>query len=109
MSLVRWTEPNFKRPKIKNGTAAGIRHMGRVKGLPCVICHRPPPSSAHHCISGRYKQRRSSDFETISLCWDCQQGPQGIHANKSAWEAKHGLDTDYLPVVADMLAGEWTP
>jgi hypothetical protein len=53
MTFNRWTEPHFKPPKIKNGTAAGLKHMGRVKQLPCVCCGATP-TSAHHCISGRY-------------------------------------------------------
>ena len=52
MSFVRWTDPHFKPPKIKNGTAKGIAHMGRVKMLHCVICHAAPPNDAHHCRSG---------------------------------------------------------
>lgn len=109
MSLVRWTEPNFKPPKVKNGTPAGRRHMACVKMLPCVICGHAPPSAAHHCISDRFSQRKSSDFETIPLCWECHQGPHGIHAGKAEWEARNGKDYEFLPVVADQLAGEWNP
>lgn len=105
MSFQKWTGPNFKPPKIKNGTAAGIRHMGRVKMLPCVICNAPPPSDAHHCRSGGQLR---DDFKTIPLCKNCHQGPSGYHDAKATWEATNGLDTEFLAVVADMLAGEWT-
>lgn len=37
-----------------------------------------------------------------------QVGPHAIHTNKAAWEARNGLDTEYLAVVADMLAGDLT-
>ena len=106
MTFNRWTEPHFKPPKITNGTAAGLKHMGRVKQLPCVCCGATP-TSAHHCISGRYSQAKASDYDTIPLCYEHHQGATGIHANKAAWEATYGLDTDYLAVTRDMLAGEY--
>ena len=81
-------------------------HLARMAQLPCVCCGARPVE-VHHCISGRYGQRKSSDSETIPLCWNHHRGPDGIHASKRAWEAIYGADTDYLPVVADMLAGEF--
>ena len=91
----------------KPSKAAGKAHMARVAALPCVICGYWPVE-VHHCISGRYGQRKASDFHTIPLCLNHHRGMEGIHASKAAWEALNGLDTDYLPVVADMLAGELT-
>jgi len=93
-----------KRPKPVNGTAAGRRHMGRVKQLPCVVCLRSGPSDAHHCRSGGMAR---DDFKTIPLCKECHQGQNGYHNAKATWEATNGNDHDFLPVVADMLAGEW--
>lgn len=85
-------------------------HLARVKELPCVICGKPGPSDAHHCFCGRYGQRKASDMETIPLCKECHQiGPLAIHNDKTGWIARNGNDFDYLPVVADMLAGELTP
>lgn len=92
----------------EHGTAAARRHIARVKELPCVICHKPGPSDAHHCICGRYDQRKASDFRVIPLCKECHQwGPMAIHENKRAWIERNGNDYEFLPVVADMLAGEW--
>jgi hypothetical protein len=107
MSFIKWTAPNFQPPKIKNGTAAGKAHMARVAKLNCVCCGISTVQ-VHHCISGRYGQRKASDFHTLPLCWNHHLGPEGIHTDKAAWEAKWGMDYDYLPVVADMLAGELT-
>lgn len=110
MSFQRFDGPNFKAPKVANGTAAGMRHMRRVKQLPCVICGRSGPSEAHHVFCGRYGQRKASDFETIPLCLSCHRiGPHAIHNAKETWERINGPDYEYLAVVADMLAGEWTP
>ena len=81
--------------------------MALVKQLPCCVCGAPPPSDAHHVFCGRYGQRKASDFETISLCKECHQGPDGIHNRKSTWEAINGPDFEFLPTVADMLAGQF--
>ena len=83
-----------------------MRHMARVADLHCGCCSATTVE-VHHVISGRYSQRRAADTQTIPLCPPCHRGPLGIHANKSAWEAKYGPDTDYLAIVADMLAGEF--
>ena len=76
--------------------------MARVAGLSCVLCGSGPVE-VHHCISGRYGSRKASDFDTIPLCLHHHRGAIGIHADKARWEALHGPDTDYLPIVARML------
>lgn len=98
----------LKSPKPERGTTRARAHIERVKQLPCVVCHAPGPSDAHHCICGRYGSRRVSDFEVIPLCKDCHQvGPTAIHNGKASWVEANGPDYEYLPTVADMLAGEW--
>jgi hypothetical protein len=87
--------------------AFGKLHMAKVARLPCMICFNPQVE-VHHCISERFSQRKAWDTETIPLCVNHHRGPDGIHTNKAAWEEKYGLDKDYLPVVADMIAGELT-
>lgn len=104
--LARAKGPMGQKP-VKPSKAAGQAHMARVAGLPCVLCGSQPVE-VHHCISGRYGQHKASDFHTIPLCYPCHRGPEGIHANKAAWEERNGPDTDFLPVVADMLAGQLT-
>ena len=84
---------------------AGALHMAWVAQQPCCICGAWPVH-VHHCICGRYGQRKASDLHTIPLCYDHHQGRNGIHTSKREWEAKHGPDTKYLPIVAGMLAGE---
>ena len=72
--------------------------LAAVAKLPCVICGAYNVQ-VHHCISGRYSQRKAPDSMTISLCWNHHLGPEGIHADKAAWEAQHGPDTGFLPAV----------
>lgn len=96
-----------KPAKPERGTAAGKAHMARVKQLPCVVCAAPPPSDAHHCISGRYGSRKVSDLETIPLCKTCHQdGPEAIHQNKRQWEERHGPDHGYLDLVKSMIGSD---
>lgn len=105
MNIRRQTGTNFKQGKAERGTAAGLSHMRRVKSLPCVICHRPPPSDAHHVFCGRYGQSRASDFDTIPLCKaHHQNGPEAIHQNKRQWQERHGPDHSYLEIVKEWLA-----
>ena len=78
----------------------GLAHMARVKMLPCVACGAPPPSQAHH-VTGDKQPR--DDFRAIPLCYACHQGPQGYHAAKRSWVAKHGPDYLLLDRVAEML------
>lgn len=110
MNLMNRPPMGLKPPKPERGTAKAKRHLEAVKALPCVICHAPPPSDAHHVICGRYGQRKASDFEVIPLCKSChQEGPMAIHNGKASWIQRNGMDCDFLPVVADMPAGEWNP
>jgi hypothetical protein len=41
-----------RKPKPERGTARAKDHLARVKALPCVICHQPGPSDAHHVFCG---------------------------------------------------------
>lgn len=94
----------LKEPKPVNGTAAGRRHMGKVKQLPCVCCGKPGPSDAHHCKAGGMAR---DDFKTIPLCKNHHQGPEGFHTERETWERLYGQDADYLPMVKDQLEGQW--
>ncbi len=94
----------LKAAKPVRGTAEAKRHLARVKALPCVICKRPGPSDAHHVFCGRYGSMKASDFETIPLCKQHHQhGPEAIHNAKESWEAAHGPDWGFLPLVRALL------
>ena len=113
--LARLKGPMGQKVKAVRGTAEGRRHMARVAQLPCVACHRPGPSEVHHCICGRFGQRKASDTDTIPLCPECHRlGPIAIHQNKRAWVDAHGPDYGFLPLVAaqlnqtdDEILGDW--
>ena len=85
---------------------SGKLHMAKVAQLACVICGRWHVE-VHHVFHGRFGSRRASDFEVIPLCTAHHRiGPDAIHTDKAGWAEKYGNDFDFLPVVADALAGE---
>ena len=81
-------------------------YMAWVATQRCVCCGAWAVQ-VHHCISGRFSQRKASDRDTIPLCWNHHLGPEGIHTNKRLWEETYGPDTDYLPIMADLYAGQF--
>lgn len=59
------------------------KHLERIKTLPCACCGACGPSSAHHIREGQGMAQRASDYLTIPLCYDCHQGPKGVHGDRS--------------------------
>lgn len=98
---------------------AGIEHMGRVRALPCIICHefgmrQNSPTEAHHVKSGRYGSRKESDFDTLPLChshhnklrpYPGDEAKVGFHNAQATWEGLYGEDHEYLDRVRDILEG----
>ena len=87
-------------------TAAGDRHMARVRELGCLICGAP--ASIHH-INCHGMGMKASDFETIPLCpYHHQDGPFGeaIHNGKRTWEARYGTERHLLTLVQAKLTQE---
>lgn len=72
-------------------------HLGRIKSLPCGNCNEPAPSAAHHITEG---SRRVSHYATIPLCYDCHQGNNGIHGDKTLWKI---MKNSELSVLADTV------
>jgi hypothetical protein len=72
--------------------------LAAVAQLACVCCGARPVQ-VHHCISGRYSQRKAPDAMTIPLCHFHHLGAGGIHQDKAAWEAKWGPDHGFLSMV----------
>jgi len=57
-------------------------HMALVKSCRCVVCGANGPSFAHHIKQGLH-------LCVVALCWDCHQGPHGIHGDKARWRVAH--------------------
>lgn len=72
------------------------RYLDRVRELPCFICQKPAPSSAHHIRAGMGKSQKASDFLTIPLCHEHHQGRSGIHGDRSEMRLRKLTELDLL-------------
>ena len=81
-------------------------HLAKLAALPCVICHewnleQRSPTAVHHCIHGRYGNRKVPDSMTIPLCEGHHQGlldtsKIALHREPSKWKRMFGEDTKWL-------------
>jgi len=90
---------NHKRMKQKYSpvmNAAEKRHKAWIKSLPCIGCGAVGRSDAHHTLLSIPGKRWRRDHEfLIPVCWDCHQGPRGIHGigNELTWCERNNVDT----------------
>lgn len=85
-------------------TKAERLHLVRVKSLPCGLCGASAPSSAHHIREGQGMAQRAGHFCTIPLCYDCHQGPQGIHGDRTLWRIYR---KDEITILDETHAALW--
>lgn len=81
-------------------------HKGRVAALFCALCGAPPPSSVHHILQGRTPGRKVGHWLTIPLCWNCHQGPNGIHGDKTLWNIFKKTEFDCLNETLEIIYGQ---
>lgn len=81
------------------------KHIERVKSLSCGVCGAGHIASAHHILEGRIPGFKSPDWLTIPLCWDCHQGPRGIHGDKSRWKIYKANELQVLADTIEILYG----
>lgn len=79
-------------------TPAEREHIAAVKALPCSCCGGPG-GYAHHI-----EQRKH--FIVCALCWDCHQGPNGWHGNKTLWRIRKLDELGALNITLARLAGQ---
>ena len=64
-------------------TAAEKRHLDRVAGIGCILCHHLghgfSPAQVHHPRFSEGMSQRASHFLAIPLCPEHHQGATGIH------------------------------
>lgn len=77
-------------------TDADKEHLAEVKSLPCSLMDEPGPSYAHHI-------RQGDHYTAVALCWECHQGGNGWHGNKSLWRIKKMDELDALNVTIKRL------
>lgn len=88
----------------KPATAQERKHLARVAALGCLICGCQ--AEIHHIRARGSMGKRSSHFETISLCpRHHRTGGHGvaIHAGQKTFEAKYGTEEELLDRVNWLL------
>ena len=59
--------------------------------MPCSVCDAPGPSHAHHI-------KQNCAWTCVALCYDCHQGPNGIHGDRAMWRIYKMDELDALGV-----------
>lgn len=90
-------------------TAKEKRHMARIAEMGCVLCERLGMAQSgrtyvHHIREGQGKSQRASAFLTIPLCYDCHQGREGIHGDRSLLRVAKCEELDLLADVIERMA-----
>lgn len=61
---------------------AKVAQLGAEQG--CIVCNGVF-AHVHHVMEGRTPGRRSGDFCTVPLCFECHEGTHGIHGTRQRW------------------------
>lgn len=90
-------------------TAKEKRHMGRIAELPCSLCerlgmHQIGRTYVHHIREGQGKSQRASPFLAIPLCYECHQGKEGIHGDRSLLRVAKCEELDLLADTISAIA-----
>lgn len=98
-------EPGPAAEAVAPSTPAARRHMGRIKAMRCVCCRllgrqQQQITDVHHIREGRQAR---SDWLTLPLCWDCHQGPNGVHGDKTYLRQLQMREFDLLAVTLEQL------
>lgn len=87
---------------------AGKRHMQKVADLGaqvgCVVCGGIF-AHVHHVMEGRTPGRRSGDFCTVPLCWECHAGKDGIHGTRQRWGLHKASELEALNRTMEAIYG----
>jgi hypothetical protein len=93
---------------LKNKTYQAI-----IGGMECVCCSlldqkQQGRTTVHHIREAQGMSQRASDFLSIPLCYDCHQGPNGIHGDRALLRVLKCEELDllaetYRRVVAQLI------
>lgn len=90
-------------------SAKSKRHMGHIAEMPCILCtllgqRQIGRTYVHHLREDQGMSQRASDFLTIPLCYDCHQGPHGIHGDRSLLRVAKVSELDLLAATMEERA-----
>lgn len=87
----------------RSPTAAERKYMGMVASMSCACCGQPGPSNVHHIREGQGMSQRASNWLTIPLCYDCHQGVNGVHGDKSMMRIFDVNELDMLATTIQIM------
>ena len=87
----------------KSKTKAERKWLSIIAQLPCQVCGAEP-AQIHHIRYGQGTSQRASHFLTVPICYDCHQGPGGIHVDRSLWRVRKMGEMDALSNTIKTLA-----
>lgn len=99
-------------PDTSRATPAELEHLGRVKGLRCVLCTRlllsqDSLTEVHHLRTEQGGAQRASHFLAAALCGErCHRGPHGIHGDRALLRQAQCTEIDLLAWTLQDLAEE---
>ena len=86
-------------------TKAEHQHMDRVASLPCACCGAEGVQ-VHHIREGQGMSQRASNYLVIPLCYDCHQGPKGMHGDRTLMRIRKLGELDLLARTIEQLWGK---
>lgn len=91
----------------KKATAAERSYMSKVASMPCALGvaldEDHGPVNVHHIREGHGMAQRASNFLVIPLCWQCHQGPHGIHGDRALLRIAKVEELDLLAATIEMV------
>ena len=57
----------------------------------CFLCKKIGPTEVHHVFSAANRNKSTQYGCVCHLCWNCHQGPKGVHYNQSLWNKLKAL------------------
>jgi len=86
-----------------NPTAKQKRWHQWLRDSGCAICHNP--TAIHHIAGSKMKLKgvkKPGEWFCVPLCYNHHQGDDGIHANKRAFEKKHGTEKELFKCMVEI-------
>ena len=88
-------------------SAASKRYMAKVAKVDCVLCTalgKPGiPASVHHVREGQGMAQRAANWLSVALCWNCHQGPNGLHGDRTLMRIAKLEELDLLAMTIAAL------
>ncbi len=89
-------------------TTLAKQYIHRLHELPCVLCvelgmQQTAPTAAHHTRHGAGMGQRAPDWLACALCYDCHQGPQGLHGDRSRFKQAKWDEMDALAATNEAM------